>query len=109
MKNLVTIAIAIMVLVLAGVASAGEAKTTKRGWPACLAEGGPKTFINFVRALVEQDEFILYFYTTEKGCAPMKGDMRAEILSGDENIVKVRLYPEGHPPADVWTVPGALK
>lgn len=108
MRKLVTVAIAIMALALAGVASAGEEKKTKEGWPACLASSGPETFGNFMQAIVRQDEFAVQFYMTQKGCGPMKANMRAEILEEGQILVKIRIHPEGHSPAVVYTIPESL-
>ncbi len=109
MRNLMTVAIAIMVLALAGVAGAGEEGKTREGWPACLASGGQKTFMNFMQSIVRQDEFAIQFYMTQKGCGPMLGDMKAEVLERGPNLLKVRIHPPApHEPAVVLTVPEAV-
>ncbi len=109
MRKLITVAIAIMVLALAGVAGAEEEKKTREGWPACLAPGGEQTFTNFMQAIVRQDEFAIQFYMTQKGCGPMLGDMKAEVLERGLHILKVRIYPPApHEPAVVITVPEAV-
>lgn len=108
MRKFMTVAIAIMVLALAGVAGAGEEKRTKEGWPACLASSGPETFGNFMQAVARQDQFAIQFYMTQKGCGPMKPNMRAEILEEGQLLVKIRIHPEGHDPAVVYTIQEAL-
>ncbi len=109
MRKLITVAIAIMVLALAGAASAEEDKKTRYGWPACLASGGQETFMHFMQAIVRQDEFVIQFYRRHKGCSPMLGDMKAEVLERGPHILKVRIYPPApHEPVVVITVPEAV-
>lgn len=110
MRKLMTIAIAVMVLSLAGVAGAEEDKKTKEGWPACLADGGSQTFVNFMQAIVKQDKFAIQFYMTQKGCGPMLGNMKAEVLERGKHLLKVRIHPPApNKPAVVITVPEAVK
>lgn len=106
MRKMMAVAIAIMALALLG--AAGEEKRTKEGWPACLASAGPETFGHFMQAVARQDQFAVQFYMTQKGCGPMKADMRAEVLEEGQILVKVRIHPEGHPPAVVYTIREAL-
>jgi hypothetical protein len=109
MRKLITVAIAIMVLALAGVASAGEERKTREGWPACLAAGGQQIFMSFMQAIVKQDEFAIQFYMTQKGCGPMLGDMKAEVLERGPALIKVRIHPPApNEPAVVITVPEAV-
>jgi hypothetical protein len=90
------------------VAGAGEEKRTKEGWPACLASAGPEAFRNLMQAIAREDQFVIQFYMTQKGCGPMKPNMRAEILEEGEFLVKIRIHPEGYPPAVVYTIREAL-
>jgi hypothetical protein len=106
MRKMMAVAIAIMALMLLG--AAGEEKRTKEGWPACLASAGPETFGNFMQAIARQDKFAIQFYMTQKGCGPMKPNMRAEILEEGQLLVKIRIHPEGHDPAVVYTIQEAL-
>lgn len=109
MKTLLTVSIAIMVLVLSGVAGAEEDRKTREGWPACLASGGPQTFVNFMQSIAKQDEFAVQFYRTQKGCGPMIGDMKAEVLERGQHLIKVRIHPPApHEPAVVVTVSEAV-
>ena len=109
MRKLMAVAIAIMTLALAGIAGAGEEKKTKEGWPACLASGGPETFKNYMQALVRQDQFAIQFYMAQKGCGPMLGDMKAEILERGQSLIKVRIHPPApHESAVVLMIPESL-
>lgn len=107
MRKILAVAIAIMALALIG-ATPKEMKT-KEGWPACSALENPSVFFHYMQAIAKQDAFAISFYSTQKKCGPMKGDMRAVILQRDEHIVVVRIHPEGFPAAVVYTVPEALK
>jgi hypothetical protein len=109
MRKLMAVALAIMALALAGVANADEDRKTKAGWPACPAEEGPEIFMDFMQAVASQDKFLVHFYTAQKGCGPMKGDMRAEILERLPILIKIRIHPEGFPSAEVFTVPESLQ
>lgn len=109
MRKLITVAIAIMILALAGVAGAEEEQKTREGWPACLATGGEQTFTNFMQSIVRQDEFAIQFYMTQKGCGPMIADMKAEVLERGSLLIKVRIYPPApHGPAVVLMLPEGL-
>ncbi len=108
MRKLVAVAIVIMALALAGVAGAGD-KKTKAGWPACLASGGPEVFFHFMQAVAKEDKFAVQFYATQKGCGPMKGDMRVEILERYPVLIKIRVHPEGFEPEEVITIPESLQ
>ncbi len=109
MKTLITIALATMILAISGAAGAEEDRKTREGWPACLAANGPETFVSFMQAIVRQDKFAFQFYTTQKGCGPMIGDMKAEVLERGKHLLKVRIHPPApHEPAVVLTVPEAV-
>lgn len=110
MRKLITVAIAIMVLALAGVAGAEEDLKTKEGWPACMADGGTETFITFMQAIARKDVFAVQLYMTQKGCGPMLADMKAEVLERGPLLIKVRIYPPApHKPAVVYTIPEAVE
>lgn len=110
MRKLILAVTTALVMALAGVAGAEEELKTKEAWPACLASGGMKTFVGFTQAIVRQDEFAVQFYMAQKGCGPMLGGMKAEILSQSEHFVVVRIHPPApHEPAVVITVREALE
>jgi hypothetical protein len=65
--------------------------------------------MHFMQAVASQDKFAIQFYATQKGCGPMKGDMRAEVLERYPILILIRIHPEGFPPAEVYTIPESLQ
>lgn len=89
---------------LAVIAISFTGLTTVDTHPACDDLGeGPDTYIKFVQALLQRDLFAVQFYAQEKGCGLLIGDIRAEIVEEGDNWIKVKLYPEGDAPVEVYT------
>jgi len=95
----------IRVIALAILSIALMGATTVNSHPAC--PDSPEKFRAFVQAITIDDRFVIQYYL-QTGCGFMKEGMPATVLKRGTDWVKIRVEPEGFPPADIYTSPGSI-
>ena len=74
--------------------------------PACVES--PEQYASFVKAILDEDEFVVKFYT-QMGCGLMKPDMPAAVVERGPYWIKIRVEPEGSDPVILYTGPDGIK
>ena len=92
------IAVAVLSIFLMG------ATTTSH--PAC--ENSPEQYAMFVKAIMDDDEFVVEFYM-QTGCGLMKPDMPATVIERGPYWIKIEVEPEGHDPVILYTSSEAIE